>query len=94
MSVNKKNVEERPKNKTKDIKQGLKFLNKEWIKNPWIFSFSLIIGPVIILGAIFVPIENNLLSWLQTLIFFIGIGFVVLPFSYLFNLLWILLLRK
>ncbi len=72
----------------------LKSLNREWIKNPWLFWGGLILSPISFITALFIPIENHLLVLLQSLLFFISIGFVSLPLSYLFNLLWITTLKN
>ncbi|MHA1116519.1 MAG: hypothetical protein ACTSRR_11535 [Candidatus Heimdallarchaeaceae archaeon] len=72
----------------------LKSVNKSWIKNPYLFWTGLIAGPAWFVGALFVPLESTLLSWIQAIFFFLSVGFSILPLSYLFNLLWIELLKK
>ncbi|UJG40954.1 MAG: hypothetical protein K9W45_00500 [Candidatus Heimdallarchaeum aukensis] len=72
----------------------LKSVNRSWIKNPYLFWICLIAGPAWFVGALFVPLESTLLSWIQAIFFFLSVGFSILPLSYLFNLLWIELLKK
>jgi len=72
----------------------LKSVNKSWVKNPYLFWIGLIAGPAWFVGALYVPLESTLLSWVQTIFFFLSVGFSILPLSYLFNLLWIQLLKK
>ncbi|UJG43813.1 MAG: hypothetical protein K9W46_01185 [Candidatus Heimdallarchaeum endolithica] len=72
----------------------LKSVNKSWVKNPYLFWIGLIAGPAWFVGALYVPLESTLLSWIQAIFFFLSVGFSILPLSYLFNLLWIQLLKK
>lgn len=95
-----KTKEEGTKNKEKitssvrEIKNELKKLNAQWSDNIWLVIASTILGSLAFVTGLFVPFEGTWEHWVQTIFFIIAAGFIVLPLSYLFNQLWILLLKE
>ncbi|MHA2256000.1 MAG: hypothetical protein ACXAAM_08010 [Candidatus Heimdallarchaeaceae archaeon] len=67
-------------------------MNRKWYNHRIFLAVSLALGPLTFIGGFFGPLDVNQAAWYQAVFFIIAAGFFVVIFSYLFNLLWILLL--
>ena len=79
---------------TEQIREVLKTQNRLWIKNKWLFWTCLILSPAAFIWGFFIPLDSTWQHWVQSLIFIVSVGFFIVPMSYLFNLLWMVFLRK
>lgn len=81
-------TKERTTSSDREIKKGLKKLNAQWADNIGLVIASIVLGLLAFFAGVLVPFEGTWEHWLQTIIFILGAGFIVLPLSYLFNKLW------
>ncbi|MHA1954811.1 MAG: hypothetical protein ACW96U_12775 [Candidatus Heimdallarchaeaceae archaeon] len=71
---------------------AIQSMNRKWYNHRIFLAVSLALGPLTFIGGFFGPLDVNQAAWYQAVFFIIAAGFFVVIFSYLFNLLWILLL--
>ena len=76
------------------IRESLQLLNKEFLENKWILITSVIIAPFTFVTGLFVPFEPSYLHWLQTFFFILASICLVIVFSFLFNKLWIAMIKE
>ncbi|MHA1687325.1 MAG: hypothetical protein ACTSYD_13155 [Candidatus Heimdallarchaeaceae archaeon] len=76
------------------VRKSLQLLNKEFLEQKWVLIISAIIAPFTFVTGLFVPFEPSYLHWLQTLFFIIASICLVIVFSFLFNKLWIALIKE
>lgn len=79
---------------TEQIREVLKTQNSSWIRNKWLFWTCIILSPAAFVWGFFIPLESTWQHWVQSIIFIVSVGFFIVPMSYLFNLLWMVFLRK
>ncbi len=72
---------------------AIQAMNRKWYNHRIFLAVSLALGPLAFIGGFYGPLDVNQAIWYQAVFFIIAGGFFVVLFSYLFNLLWILLLR-
>ncbi|MHA1218221.1 MAG: hypothetical protein ACTSSN_09715 [Candidatus Heimdallarchaeaceae archaeon] len=76
------------------VTDEIRKLNKSWYTNPYLVVASLILGPATFVGAFFIDYYTVWHSAIQTIVFLISAGFLVIILSYGFNLLWLYSLKK
>lgn len=81
-------------NKNKEKVEAIKAMNKRWYNHRIFLAESIALGSLAFVGGFYGPLTSNQGVWFQALFFVFAAGFFVVLFSYLFNLLWILLLKS
>lgn len=71
---------------------AIQAMNRKWYNHRIFLAVSLALGPLTFIGGFYGPLDVNQAIWYQAVFFIIAAGFFVVLCSYLFNLLWILLL--
>ncbi|NPD88790.1 MAG: hypothetical protein HGN29_08690 [Asgard group archaeon] len=79
-------------NQKEEIVSAIQALNRKWYNHRIFLAISLALGPLAFIGGFYGPLEVDQAIWYQTVFFLIAAGFFVVLVSYLFNLLWIVLL--
>ncbi|MHA1668315.1 MAG: hypothetical protein ACTSUR_06610 [Candidatus Heimdallarchaeaceae archaeon] len=88
-----KNIEKQKDNAIL-MKEGLKEINKKWFENKVFFIVSLVLGPLTFVFGFLVDYFTSWQSWITTIFFVVAAGFFVVILSYLFNLLWLVIIRE
>ncbi|MCG3221239.1 MAG: hypothetical protein H7641_07650 [Candidatus Heimdallarchaeota archaeon] len=71
---------------------AIQAMNRKWYNHRIFLAISLALGPLTFIGGSYGPLASNRAIWYQAVFFLFAAGFFVVLFSYLFNLLWIVLL--
>jgi MFS family permease len=79
-------------NQTEESIAVIQAMNRKWYNHRIFLAMSFVLGPLTFIGGFYGPLDVTHAPWYQSVFFVLAAGFFVVLLSYLFNLLWIIIL--